>query len=343
MEKKFNIRQNVFVGVKWTEHQYPPLTSNFVGRWQKYGGKVYLNESVESILCAQCSTDYFHRQKTREFCGIKESSYQVENFTYPEDKWDWDLCLCRNLSNCWGPAERLFDLKRKRDFYQMTHIKVINGTHEQIEDRQYFTLYRKSNYPNRFTGVINRFSRPSFFWPNLFDGEPLNDCYIINVDNQTNLPLPEHMKGSPFCHLPKIYQDPRYKFVNSFQFEIFRKNPENPWPTSLLESKQKHHPVAITTLNLYPGGSGFECKQYKFLKNKDFDKSVKSSDSDMSWTDTEFIHPFEAFIPNKQDGYAGPITSFFHRVELYKSFFYITFLFSFNKGFIINISTNASS
>ena len=62
-------------------------------------------------------------------------------------------------------------------------------------------------------------------------------------------------------------------------------------------------------------------KQYKYLKNKDFDKSVKSSDSDMSWTDTEFIHPFEAFIPNKKDGYAGPITSFYHRVNCNNPFF----------------------
>ena len=62
-------------------------------------------------------------------------------------------------------------------------------------------------------------------------------------------------------------------------------------------------------------------KQYKYLKNKDFDKSVKSSDCDMSWTDTEFIHPFEAFIPNKKDGYAGPITSFYHRVNCNNPFF----------------------
>ena len=319
MEKKYKVQKNVVIGKKFTEYHYPSFTSNFTGRWQRRGGKVEVNDSVEPILCDHCFSDYFQRRKTRESCDIKESSYQVENFTYPEDKWEWDLCLCKNPNKCWGPAERLFDLKRKRDFYQMTHIKVINGIHEQIEDRQYFNLSRKSNYPNRFTGVVNRFSCPSFFWPNLFDGEPKNDCYIFHVDNHTNYPLPEHMWGSPFCYLPNVYQSPAYKFVNSFTFEIFRKNSEKPWPSSLWESKQNHHPVAITTLNLYPGGAGFECKQFKYLTNEDFDKSVKSSD--MKWTDQEYIYPLEAFIPYKQDGYAGPITSYFQRVNCLNPFF----------------------
>ena len=107
--------------------------------------------------------------------------------------------------------------------------------------------------------------------------------------------------------------------MNTFTFEIFRKNPDNPWPTCLWESKQNHHPVAITTLNLYPGGAGFECKQYKYLVNEYFDKSVQSSD--MKWTDQEYIYPLEAFIPYKQDGYAGPITSYYHRVNCVNPFF----------------------
>ena len=141
------------------------------------------------------------------------------------------------------------------------------------------------------------------------------------MGNSTNLPLPDHMRGSPFCYLPKVYQDPSYKFVNTFTFDIFRKKPGNPWSTNLWESKQYHYSVAITTLNLYPGGAGFECKQYKYLKNDEFDKSVKSSDCDMSWTEPEFIHPYEAFVPYKQDGYAGPITSYYHRVNCENPFF----------------------
>ena len=202
----------------------------------------------------------------------------------------------------------------------MTQIKVLNGVHEQVEDRQYFELKRKSTYPNRFTGIANRGSRPAFFWPNLFDGEPHKDWYIFHVDNQTNLPLPANMKGGPFCSLPKVYQVPEYKFVNNFTFEIYRRDPEFPWPTNLWDSQKNHYPVAITTLDLYPGGAGFECKQYKFLRNQDFDKSVRCS-SDMEWTEKEYIFPWETFIPYKQDGYAGPITSYYHRINCENPYF----------------------
>ena len=68
------------------------------------------------------------------------------------------------------------------------------------------------------------------------------------------------------------------------------------------------------------GGAGFVCKQYKYLENQEFDKSVKCS-SDMTWTEKEFIFPNEAFIPLKQNGFAGPITSYYHRVNCKNPYF----------------------
>ena len=333
--KKYRIKQNVSVGPKYTEHHYQAFNSNFVGRWQRYGGKVDLNESVQSIVCDYCSSDYSQRLRNRESFSIPPRSYQVQGYTYPIDKWDWEFCICKNRHSCWGQSERLFDVKRKQDKYQMTHIKVLGGKYEQIEDRQYVELTRKSNYPNRFQGIMNRSRRPSFFWPNLFDGQPWNDWYIFHVDNQTNLPLPDHVRGSPFCTLPEVYQKPEYMYVNNIKFEIFRRNRDYPFPTNLWECKQNHHPVAITTLDLYPGGAGFKCKQLKYLVNKEFDKSVKSS-SDVTWTaydlmhypgihkdwtEEEYIYPAEAFVPYKQDGYAGPITSYYHRINCNNPYF----------------------
>ena len=320
LKKKYRIKQNVSLGPKYAEHHYPAFSSNYLGRWQRYGGQVDLNESVKPIVCDYCFSDYTQRLSNRESSQIPSRSYQVQGYTYPMDKWEWEFCICKNRHSCWGQSERLFDMKRTRDKYQMTQIKVLGGDHEQIEDRLYFELTRKSNYPNRFQGVINRSRRPSFFWPNLFDGQPVNDWYIFHVDNQTNLPLPDHVRGSPFCTLPEVYQKPEYMYVNNFTFEIFRLNKDFPFPSKLCEAKQNHHPVAITTLDLYPGGAGFKCKQLKYLVNEEFDKSVKSS-SDMTWTEKEYIYPAEAFIPYKQDGYAGPITSYYHRINLNNPYF----------------------
>ena len=279
----------------------------------------------------------------------------------------------------------------------MSHKTVIENQSEQIKDSQYFYLRRMSKYSNRFTGTINKFTQPSFFWPNLFD-DPYPNNYIFHVDNQTNKPLPDNLRGKPFHSLPDVYSKPEFMFVNNFTFEIFKKNEDYPWPTTLWQSKQNHFPVAITTLDLYPGqswtmnihkittahycsiqfkfltfhftiaiarssssradpwmrvafkcfnqcdcpdcltagsgfwltevnsniwrqgpsannfpqfmfltvkgGAGFVCKQYKYLENQEFDKSVKCS-SDMTWTEKEFIFPNEAFIPLKQNGFAG--------------------------------------
>lgn len=320
-KKKYRITQKVTIGPKYTEHSYRAYSSNFIGKWQRYGGMIDANISSDPILCEYCVLDYYQRHKTRQSSQLPESSYQVAGYTYPTDKWDWSLNICRNKQNCWGKSERLFQMKRKRDKYQMTHIKVLPGMNEQINDRQYFELTRISHYPNRYTGTINRIGSPSFFWPDLFKGQPEHDSYIFHVDNQTNYPLPEHIKGKPFSTLPKVYQKPEYKYVNSFTFNIFRKNEHFPWPTKLYESRTNHHPVAITTLNLYPGGAGFECKQYKYLTNREFDKSVKCTSEMMAWTEKEYIFPFEAFIPFKQDGFSGPITSYYHRINCDNPFF----------------------
>ena len=76
------------------------------------------------------------------------------------------------------------------------------------------------------------------------------------------------------------------------------------------------------TNSFCPGGAGFECKQFKYLVNEEFDKSVKSSsDIDMTWTEKEYIFPAEAFIPYKKDGYAGPITSYYHRINCNNPYF----------------------
>lgn len=135
----------------------------------------------------------------------------------------------------------------------MSHISVIENQSEQINDRQYFNLKRMAN-PNRFIGIINKFTQPSFFWPNLFD-DPTPNNYIFHVDNQTNKPLPDNERRKPFHSIQDVYKKPEFMFVNNFTFEIFKKNENYPWPTTLWQSKENHFPVAITTLDLYPGQS----------------------------------------------------------------------------------------
>lgn len=199
-------------------------------------------------------TDYIRRRENRQSCQIPENSYQVNGYTFQSDKWNWEYYICKNKYSCWGPTERLFQMKRKNDFYQMSHKTVIENQSEQIKDSQYFYLSRMSKYSNRFTGTINKFTQPSFFWPNLFD-DPYPNNYIFHVDNQTNKPLPDNLRGKPFHSLPDVYNKPEFMFVNNFTFEIFKKNEDYPWPTTLWQSKQNHFPVAITTLDLYPGQS----------------------------------------------------------------------------------------
>ena len=318
-KKTHKVIQNVFVGPKFLEHHYPPADHSFVGRWTKYGHKIVINNSTGSLNCDFCVEDYFRRKRSRE--GVLDtSSYQVTGCTHPNDHWEWEFGICRNKEKCWGQYERIFDIKRKGYFYQMTNSKCKDGIHEEIQHRMYFTLKQKYHSPMLLNSMSSKYGHSPFFWPGLFEGEPQKAWYIYSINTGPNKPLPYlWMKNSPIAVWPKEFQIPDYVYPNQMWFYIHRYDQKKPWPETLGEMERDHIPVGLVYLQLYQGGSGFVCRQYKYRRNQEFDDSVRVSEGD--YFNDCYVLPYESYIPFVQDGYAGPVISYYHKIHSRNPFF----------------------
>ena len=87
------------------------MHESLVGLWQRYGGKVDVNISNESILCNRCVKDYYQRKENRLSYQIPESSYQVIGHTFPTGTYKYyvitnaaflDPSQSRPLLSCFG-------------------------------------------------------------------------------------------------------------------------------------------------------------------------------------------------------------------------------------------------
>ena len=317
--KKYKIIQNVFIGPKYLEHHYQSSDHSFVGRWTKYGHQIVINNSTDPLMCDYCFEDYFRRKSNRDGV-INESSYQVTGFTHPKDRWDWEFGVCKNRVNCWGQYERIFDIKRKGYFYQMTSSKCKDGIHEEIQHRMYFTLKQRHQSPILLNSMSSKYGHSPFFWPGLFTSEPKDAWYIYSINTGPNkaLPLP-WMKNRPISNWPKEFQTPDFIYPNQMWFYIHRYDRNKPWPETLGEMERDHIPVGLTYLQLYAGGSGFVCRQYKFTKNQEFDDSVRVGEED--YHNDIYVLPYESYIPFVQDGYAGPVISYYQRIHSKNPYF----------------------
>ena len=323
-EKKYKIVQNIYDRMKYREHHYPPSDNSFVGRWTKYGHKVVVNNSTDSLMCDDCFEDYFRRKKNRDGV-IKESSYQVTGFTHPNDLWEWEFGVCRNQTRCWGQYDRIFDVKRKGYQYQLTCSKVKDGINEEIQNRMYFTLVQNHRSPMLLTSMSSKYGHSPFFWPGLFEGEPQDAWYIISINTGSNKPLPlPWMKNSPIAYWPSEFQTPDYIYPNQMWFYTHRFDKKKPWPETVGEMEQNHIPVGLTYLQMYPGGSGFICRQYKWVRNQEFDDSVKVEDGDFH--NDIYVLPYESFIPFVQDGYAGKACHYYVTFSIKNNFCQFLFL-----------------
>ena len=109
----------------------------------------------------------------------------------------------------------------------------------------------------------------------------------------------------------------------------------NKFPSSVKDLDDNHHPVARTYLELYPGGSGLRVSQYKYVKNSEFKEcradilcyEVGGLDIKYSpplWVkdlNEDHVSSAEVFIENTQDGFCGPIISYYVRYHANNSYY----------------------
>ena len=339
---KYNVKKIVKIGDNFIEFQYNPFNErNFLGRWVKYGQQIDLNPSTEPLLCDSCYLDYNLRQKYFKDMNLvtNKRSYQVPGVTFSSDLWPWERCICQNKAGCWGSSQRIFDIKRKYNKYQFTHSKTVNGITETVLDRQYFDVYRENslsstNFSHWAIGMKTR--KPFLFWPNFLQNQPMKSTYYFYVYIQQMQNVPLEFENVPISDRPYPYQSPEYIYPMSMRIEVFRENCDlqQNYPIPRTYSDLKHHiPIGIIILQLYPGSAGFVCKQYPWLQNEIFNKEEyeyllpshllieEPPRPKASWINNSYIVEEDCFIPGYRNGYGGPITSFYVRVNASKPYF----------------------
>ena len=99
----------------------------------------------------------------------------------------------------------------------------------------------------------------------------------------------------------------------------------NSFAKSLLELRTNHTPVATSFIEIYPGGGGFRCLQFKYVNHnpdlvlhpsphpqtiKDYYKELEDEIDLVGYLNAE-----ECFIFGIQDGYSGPMISYYGRID----------------------------
>ena len=117
---------------------------------------------------------------------------------------------------------------------------------------------------------------------------------------------------------PPIYQTPVYTYPLKFEIDIYLSD-------LYLESSEHHdiqrkcnHNEKIM-MNMYPGGSGMEVLQFK---KAPVDETLSYSMQKTPWIpDYVFGSNYDGYIAGVQNGYIGPVASYWGRVHSRSRFF----------------------
>ena len=323
MKRKYDVKkQKVVRGSDFLEDTYNANPENLCGLWVKYGQGKIQNPSVEKVLCESCQDATLHYREKESILKMKRS-YQVENFTEPRQLYEWDRVGCKGES-CWGPKERYFKVSRKNRKtynedgfqYMLSQFIVHDGGNEECVDRVYLNVQLKNSRKWIYEGIGSQRRIRQFFFPNLVDKEQEHFVYVS-------------------CRQFERSTD-NFKYPIVWKIEHFKKNKEVlRFPSSVKDLDDDHHPASRTFMELYPGGSGLRISQYKFVENVEFKPTtcyglsygtggLEINYSPPFWVqeiNKDHLSPDEVFIENVQDGFCGPIVSFYERYHSNNSFF----------------------
>ena len=165
--------------------------------------------------------------------------------------------LCSNLHACWGPSERLFQVKRKVNLFQYSNYKIKTSPNEELIDRMYLNLERRGLWNDQFHSAINSVSKhPKFLFPDLIHHEP-GSSYYVYFESRIREKLPPHLSfyyDKNFDAWPDTYRTPAYMYPLSMSFTHYLKTEGLPFPKTEYDLKQNHTKIALSYLDLYPGG-----------------------------------------------------------------------------------------
>ena len=170
---------------------------------------------------------------------------------------------------------------------------------------------------------------PMFGFPKLINHESnnINTSFFMHVTMIQNPLRKEEAENQP-----------QY-FPNTLILEHFRQNPNiKEIPKTWKECSDLHFPISLTYLQMYPGGSGIRQIQFQQKVNKEINQidpddwinfASKPSNERVEyfkWRDWHLEYPDlidgkSSFREGIQDGYLGPIVSFYARQDEINTWF----------------------
>ena len=174
------------------------------------------------------------------------------------------------------------------------------------------------------------------FHPDVLKGD--ESSYYIYIQTRPNSQLPPHkayLYDMSTSLWPDCFKTAEYLYPSTMTFEYFLENKGEKIPENISELEMNHQCVGRTFLDLYPGGGGFKCTQYTYLSNSNFanfpspelkayheprkNRFLVDDEPDVTeavWMGNgSHVGNSEAFVPGHRDGLAGPIISYYARVD----------------------------
>lgn len=197
----------------------------------------------------------------------------------------------------------------------------------QIEDKLYINFEQGSG-ENReaYFGVGMKSDSCKIFWP-MFKEEKSSTRRFIACEISSRKVLPEKLIGLERCKWPIFYQDhPDYAYPNKMIFRFFvepkielQSDPLSGinLPNTIDKLIKAGWPeVGRTYCFLYPGGAGARIEQYKYLPGEENKTRISAENVPQWWPEG----PSSWYIHGHQGGWAGPVTSFYRRIDTINSF-----------------------
>ena len=326
----------VIRGPRFWEHVFPPKNENFIGIWEKCGTFVDLsNPSAKELLsCDSCIND---RRTRNQMFPPSEAlrSYQVRKVTKQNDFWLWEAGQCEN-KNCWGQKTRQWQVQRQKNQYLFTHKTSNRNVNTEVIDKLYINMLQGSDIKRcGYFGVGRPVGRCAQFRP-MFNNEDFNKKRHVSCEMSSRKVLPENLTGIERSDCPPYYQEnPDFVFPNKIIFKIYEE-PEREKTTTLTKAEKDKlclsvpdtqeklekagwPEVARTYVFMYPGGAGCRVEQFRNMEGKEREERERLAADDLpNWWPEGKI---SGYIKDVQGGWAGPITSFYRRIDTANKFY----------------------
>lgn len=351
--KLFDVQRDVVWGEYNVEFRYPNKGNFLLGRWSKYSSSAFNVPSyMENFNCSSCVDDT--EQRIRNWMQVEiphktpfKSSgrtYRVLGITKKSDYYEWPYGRCTN-PECWGPdAEYTFDVWRRQlpkdpslTKYKFSTRKYFNGQ-EMFADHIFINMRRSEDEWTKYFGIGMKSNIRQFFWPGFMSGVHPSKLLYIYCELNSSLPVPVWMKKKPIQSWGYNYER---SYIYPTRADIFMYEADPGWSWASKDDLDDFHkPLNRTYLDIYPGASGLRVSQFIYQSNTEDTPEWKLTQEEKAkilYAEGERrhifwrSHPFkqlhahlersEVYEPGYQDGYYGPMISYYTRYDTNNSWF----------------------